>query len=109
MFTNYVLFYLTIFFSWKIIGTGQFRTCPGDSIFNLDSEEECDLPCVPCPNSNPCLRDLEGVFENTKDTTCKSYISCSHGTPFTLLCPSDANPKSDQIFDPEKKYCVWDY
>ena len=96
-------------FSQLKIGTGEIRTCPGDSIFNPDSEEECDVPCEPCPDFNPCSRDSEGVFENRKDTTCKSYIACSRGTPFTLSCPSDANPESDQIFDPERKYCVWDY
>ena len=80
---------------------GQLRSCPGESFFNLDSE--CDVPCEPCPYSkNPCLSDQEGVFENREDKTCKSYISCSHGAPFTLSCPNDANPKSDQIFDPKK-------
>ena len=68
---------------------GQLRSCPGESFFNLDSE--CDVPCEPCPYSkNPCLSDQEGVFENREDKTCKSYISCSHGAPFTLSCPNDA-------------------
>ena len=37
---------------WRVfpplkIGTGEIKTCPGDSLFNPDSEEECDLPCEP--------------------------------------------------------------
>ena len=90
----------------NIIDTGEIRICPGDRIFNPDSQEECNVPCEPCPDTDPCSSDDEGIFENIKDTTCKSYISCSRGVPFTLSCPSDTNLESDQIFDPKKKYCV---
>ena len=58
---------------------------------------------------NPCIRQREGLFANKEDTTCKSYIQCSQGEPFMITCPDDPNQKSDLIFDPVKKYCVWDY
>ena len=63
----------------------------------------------PSPGFNPCSREREGLFENKEDNTCKSYIQCSEGNPFTITCPNDSNRKSDLIFDPTKRYCVWDY
>lgn len=181
-------------------GTGEIKTCPGDSLFNPDSEEECDLPCEPCPavlitrsqkltcrnanslaanskdptcrtfiqcyrrrayvfdcpsdlvfdpklqvcvfasqyrcgptatttrsttsttrtttrpttrpsgrGTNPCSREKEGLFENKQDKTCKTYIQCSGGSAFTITCPNESNRNSNLIFDPAKKYCVWDY
>ena len=44
-----------------------------------------------------------GLYANSKDSKCRTFIQCSGRIPFLKSCPKYL------IYDPRKSVCVWKY
>ena len=44
-----------------------------------------------------------GLFANSNDQSCASFLQCSWGTPYVVKCPSEL------LYDSQKQTCVWNY